>query len=162
MDSDKLFIEELFMDQDFKDRTVLHLISYNNFSELMSDPKVTVLLDNLWQGKLAAKCDGRVSDYSMLTFMANDPVRKLVGQNISFLDLLGTKFKPNVHIESYSVQYKFRKSSIATIFQKNFLSSIAIVAIFTYINLEYQQLFNLHQFEGASDEVVLNALTENL
>ena len=92
MDDDKLFIEELFMDQDFKDRTVLHLISYNNFSELMSDPKVTVLLDNLWQGKLAAKCDGRVSDYSMLTFMANDPVRKLVGQNISFLDLLGTKF----------------------------------------------------------------------
>ena len=125
----------------------------------MSDPKVTVLLDNLWQGKLASKCDGRVSDYSMLTFMANDPVRKLVGQRISFLDLLGTKFKPNVHSESYSVQYKFRKSSIATIFKKNFLSSIAIVAIFTYINLEYQQLFNLHQFEGASDEVILDALT---
>ena len=77
MESDKLFIEELFMDKDFKDRTVLHLISYNNFSELMSDSKVTVLLDNLWQGKLAATCDGRVSDYSMLTFMANDPVTKL-------------------------------------------------------------------------------------
>ena len=77
MKGDKHLIEELFMDTDFKDRTVLHLISYNAFSELMSDSKVTVLLDNLWQGKLAVSCDGRVSDYSMLTFMANDPVRKL-------------------------------------------------------------------------------------
>ena len=48
MKSDKPYIEEIFMDKDFKDRTVLHLISYNNFSELMSDSKVTVLLDNLW------------------------------------------------------------------------------------------------------------------
>ena len=78
------------------------------------------------------------------------------------MDLLGRNFIPNVSSEKYSVQYKFRKSSIATIFQKNFLSSIAIVAIFTYINLEYQQLFNLHQFEGASDEEILDALAANL
>ena len=31
MKKDKPYIEELFMDKDFKDRTVLHLISYNNF-----------------------------------------------------------------------------------------------------------------------------------
>ena len=48
MKSAKPYIEELFMDKDFRDRTVLHLIAYNNFSQLMSDSKVTVLLDNLW------------------------------------------------------------------------------------------------------------------
>jgi hypothetical protein len=45
-------IETIFMDTDFKSRTVLHLITYNKFAPLMSDGKVTVLLDKLWQGKL--------------------------------------------------------------------------------------------------------------
>lgn len=45
-------VEAIFMDQDFKNRTVLHIITYNGYAPLMSDSKVTVLLDKLWQGKL--------------------------------------------------------------------------------------------------------------
>ena len=41
-------VEAIFMDQDFKNRTVLHIITYNGYAPLMSDSKVTVLLDKLW------------------------------------------------------------------------------------------------------------------
>ena len=67
------------MDQDFKKRTVLHLITYNGYEQLMRDPKVTVLLDNLWAGESANKCDGRVQDFSLLTYMAQTPLKKLEG-----------------------------------------------------------------------------------
>lgn len=49
---EKDHVETIFMDQDFRNRTVLHLITYNQYAPLMSDSKVTVLLDKLWQGKL--------------------------------------------------------------------------------------------------------------
>ena len=125
------------MDQDFQNRTVLHLITYNGYEQLMRDSKVTVLLDNLWQGESANQCDGRVSDFSKLTYMATTPLRKLPGQKISFSQILGLNFEPHVENESYAVQYKFRKSSIAIIFQKNFYSSNIVVIIFTYINIQY-------------------------
>lgn len=46
-------VRTIFMDQDFKNRTVLNLITYNGYEQLMRDSKVTVLLDNLWQGESA-------------------------------------------------------------------------------------------------------------
>ena len=67
------------MDQDFNDRTVLHLITTNSFVDLLSDSKLTVLLDNLWEGVLTNYCEGRATDYSKLTEMASAPVRKLPG-----------------------------------------------------------------------------------
>ena len=105
-------IESIFMDHDFKNRTVLHLITYNGYAPLMSASKVTVLLDKLWQGKLTYKCDGRVSDYSKLTFMANEKMKTLPGKDIKFTEILALKFEPNITAEQYGVQYKFRKSSV--------------------------------------------------
>ena len=69
--------------------------------------------------------------------MASAPVKKLPGQKIYFTQILSKNFEPNITKESYAVQFKFRKSSIAIIFQKNFISSILIVCIFTYINIQY-------------------------
>lgn len=56
--------------------------------------------------------------------------------------------------ENYAVQFKFRKSSIAIIYKKNFYSSIIIVIIFTVINIQYQVLFNMKQYEGASEQEI--------
>ena len=72
-------VRTIFMDQDFKSRTVLHLITYNGYEQLMRDSRVTVLLDNLWQGESANQCDGQVSDFSQLTYMATTPLKKLEG-----------------------------------------------------------------------------------
>ena len=37
------------------------------------------LLDSLWEGKYSYDCDGNITDYSLLTFLASDSVKKLPG-----------------------------------------------------------------------------------
>jgi hypothetical protein len=64
---------------DFKNRTVLNLITYNHLPELVEDDKIGALLDELWVGKLSYECDGRTDCYSMLTFLSSTPIRKLPG-----------------------------------------------------------------------------------
>lgn len=48
----------------------------------MTDSKIGQLLDELWVGKLSYECDGRIDCYSMLTFIARAPIKKLPGQKI--------------------------------------------------------------------------------
>ena len=84
---------------------MLHIITYNGYASLIEDSKVTVMLDQLWQGRLTYNCDGRTSDFSKLTVMLTDPVRKLPNQKIAFKKILGegkNKFRRNVQKESYS------------------------------------------------------------
>jgi len=50
----------------------------------MSDAKIGALLDELWVGKLSYECDGRKDCYSMLTYLAKAPIKKLPGQTIQF------------------------------------------------------------------------------
>jgi hypothetical protein len=63
---------------------VLNIISYNEYASLMSDAKIGALLDELWVGKLSYECDGRKDCYSMLTYLAKAPIKKLPGQTIQF------------------------------------------------------------------------------
>jgi hypothetical protein len=76
------FIETIFMDADFLDRTVLKLITDFGYEPLLKDVKVSALLDELWVGKNSYECDGRVTDFSMLTFLASAPIKKLPGKKI--------------------------------------------------------------------------------
>lgn len=64
-------IHAVYLDRDFKNRTVLNLISTYRYVPLMLDDKITILLDQLWEGKLTFECDGRTSYYSKLTFLVN-------------------------------------------------------------------------------------------
>ena len=89
-------IGPIFMDTDFKNRTVLHLITYNGFAQLMSDNKVAALLDELWVGKMSYECDGRNDNFSQLTFLATTPIRKLPEVPIVFSQLTGSSFKPEI------------------------------------------------------------------
>ena len=43
--SNKELISRTFMDTDFKDRTVLRLITDNKYTNMMSDFKISALLD---------------------------------------------------------------------------------------------------------------------
>ena len=123
---------------------------------------MTVLLDKLWQGKLTLKCDGRLSDFSLLIVMIAEPVRKLDGLKVTFKQILSFNFTRDVEKEKYVMQFRYRKSSIAIIYQKNFYSAIIIVTIFTYINIQYQQLFNLTQFKDLDIDAKRENLTLNL
>ena len=139
---------QIFIDKDFQDRTVLHLITFHAYPQLMADPKVGLLLEKMWQGGLTIKCDGRASHYSKLTVMSTAALKKLPGDKIYMSDILqlqkkdedGKKTddrKKNVEDQYFTEQYLFRRSSIALIFQKGFGTSCLIVVIFSYINIQY-------------------------
>lgn len=73
-------IQAIFMDSDFKNRTVLNLITTYSYVPLMSDEKVSVLLDELWEGKLTYECDGSITYFSKLTFLLTNYVVRLPGR----------------------------------------------------------------------------------
>lgn len=56
--------ELIFMDTDFKDRTVLKLITDYGWSPMMSAPIVSQLLSKLWVGKESYECNGKQTDFS--------------------------------------------------------------------------------------------------
>ena len=43
-------VKDIFMDEDFKNRTVLNIIVNRGYAELCADSKVAKLLDELWVG----------------------------------------------------------------------------------------------------------------
>jgi hypothetical protein len=93
---DEGVVRPMFMDIDFKNRTVLNLICYNGYAPLMADDKIAALLDELWVGKLTYECDGKTEDFSMLSFLARAPLKKLPGQEIQNKQLLSNNFKVQI------------------------------------------------------------------
>jgi hypothetical protein len=72
-------IEKFFMDRDFKNRTVLKIITDNDFQILLSSEKINILIQEIWVGKKTYACDGKLTDFSLLTYMAKSKIRKLPG-----------------------------------------------------------------------------------
>ena len=126
----------IFMDTDFLDRTVLKLITDYEYEPLMRDDKVSALLDELWFGKDTYECDGRLTDYSMLTTLVSAPIKKF---NLSSL----FNFKAFIEEENFTFQYKFRTRSIAFIFKKELLSTIVIWSSMIIINVKYLLNFSI-------------------
>ena len=77
---DDEIIPKVFLDLDFKDRTVIKIITSNGYVPLMENEKVAILLEEVWVGKPTYECDGKLSDFSHLTFLMNAPVKKLPGK----------------------------------------------------------------------------------
>lgn len=63
-------IDATFLDRDFLERTVLKIITENEYAPLMSSPKVSVLIQSMWAGKKTYECDGKSSDYSILSHLS--------------------------------------------------------------------------------------------
>lgn len=57
-DEDK--IERIFLDKDFRDFTLLKIITKFGFARLFADYKVNVLLDKIWDGTATSECDGQL------------------------------------------------------------------------------------------------------
>lgn len=94
-------VPKTFLDIDFKDRTVLKIITLNGFAPLMQNTKVNILLDEIWVGKNTYECDGRITDFSMLTFLASAPIKRLKGKKISPLEHLNNNFKVSINEEKF-------------------------------------------------------------
>lgn len=57
-------IKKFFLDRDFKNRTVLRIITDNKFYPLLSSEKVNRLIQEIWVGVKSYECDGTLSDLS--------------------------------------------------------------------------------------------------
>ena len=134
-------IEKFFMDRDFKNRTVLKIIIDNRFWPLLSSEKINILIEEIWVGKKTYECDGKLTDFSLLHYIANYKIRKLPGKKVNPLDLLSLSFKPNIKDESYWYQYDVRRYSIKNIFYKEILCAAFTALIFQLFNYQYLILF---------------------
>lgn len=85
-------IEKVFLDADFKDRTVLKITTMNGFAPLCASDKVSVLLQEIWEGKKTYECDGQISDFSIIDYLATSRVQKVKGKRLTFKELITQNF----------------------------------------------------------------------
>ena len=85
-------LSKVFLDSDFKDRTLLKIITHNKFDKLFENYKVSVILEEIWQGKFTFECDGEIRDLSLLTHLAKSPVRRIKNQRFDFSNLIFNGF----------------------------------------------------------------------
>ena len=138
---DEKYYESLMMDCDFKDRTILKIITENYFENLLheEDPKGENLMVKLWHGNEATLCDGNIYGYSNLTHILFTKAKK-TGKREKFFLLITNFFEVNFN-QDYTFQYRYRTKSISFFFIKEFLFALALLILFQYINYDYLNLF---------------------
>jgi len=80
-------IERVFMDSEYRQRTVLHLITSRGLHCLLQNPKINTLLDQIWIGKDSFRCDGRLRDFSSLTHLATAKLTRLPYEEMGMFEL---------------------------------------------------------------------------
>ena len=94
-------IEKIFMDLDFRNRTVLKIASDNEFAPLMASDKVSVLLEEIWVGKNTYECDGNIADFSIINYLANSKIQIVKGKKMSVDELVNRNFKVSIDDQKY-------------------------------------------------------------
>jgi hypothetical protein len=89
---DDEMLSRVFLDSDFKERTLLKIITQNKFEELFSNYKVGVILEEIWQGKNTFECDGEISDLSLLTHIMKTPIKRLKNVRIRMSEMIFSGF----------------------------------------------------------------------
>ena len=89
-------IEQVFLDKDFKDRTVLKIATQNEFAPLCVSDKVNVLLQEIWEGKNTYECDGSITDFSIINYLATSKISKVKGKRLSFKELVTQNFAVSI------------------------------------------------------------------
>lgn len=103
------FVENVFMEKDFKGRTVLQIISKNNIKSFIVKSKLRFLLNKIWDGKDSNLIDGKISHFSKTEYLFNHQPRSLIGAGIDLRGILGNNFKRNTRDFNFVYQMKFRK-----------------------------------------------------
>lgn len=139
---DEAYYESIIMSKDFKDRSIIKIITQNNFEALMdeNDPKAERVMMMIWQGKEASHCDGDVQGYSSLVHVLMSKKKKVLEKQ-AFMQIVTNFFQPNGQL-NYAFQYRFRTVSIQFYFYKELLCALLMLIIFQYINYRYLILFS--------------------
>jgi hypothetical protein len=80
---DEAYYEKIIMSKDFSERSIIKIITKNNFEPLMDekDPKAERVMMMIWQGKEAAKCDGDIYGYSNMVHVIMSKAKKVIDRN---------------------------------------------------------------------------------
>eukprot|EP00347_Sterkiella_histriomuscorum_P007582 403348366 len=138
--------EQIFLEKDFKDRSVLNIITKNEIMVFIVKSKLKYLIDKIWEGKYYSMVDGKLSHFSRTQYLMNHSVRKAKGHQTQLQDVIGSNFKPNIDDYNFMYQMIFRKESINLILIKDFICATVIVAVFQYINYLYMNLFTARRY----------------
>jgi hypothetical protein len=142
-------VEDIFMERDFLDRTVLNIITDNSLKPFIVIGKLRFLLDKIWDGKESDMIDGKVSHFSKTKYLLNHEIKRLKDVTVSIRDILGDNFKANIEDYNFMFQIKFRMQSVSIIFIKDFACATFIVCMFQYINYSYLNLFTERTYMNA-------------
>jgi hypothetical protein len=82
-------VEEVFMERDFRDRTVLSIISQNDIKPFIVKQKLRFLLNKIWDGKDSNLIDGKTSHFSKTRYLLTHMPRQLLGAKLSLNDIIG-------------------------------------------------------------------------
>ena len=70
-------VEQLFMEKDFFDRTVLKIITDNNITSFIVKAKLKFLLESIWSGKNFFMIDGKIQHFSKTNCLLNNEIRNI-------------------------------------------------------------------------------------
>lgn len=145
-------VEDIFMEKDFLDRTVLNVITDNSLKPFIVIGKLRFLLDKIWDGKESDMIDGKISHFSKTKYLLYHEIKRLKGVKTEIKDIFGDNLAQDA-VEKYKFifQKKFRMQSVSIIFIKDFACATFIVIMFQYINYSYLNLFTERAYEHATN-----------
>jgi hypothetical protein len=94
-------IEKVFLDVDFKDRTILKIVTLNDFQPIFSSYKVNVLLQEIWEGKNTYECDGQLSNFSLVNHLATYKMEKIKGKKYGFKEIVTQNFSMGMEDQKF-------------------------------------------------------------
>ena len=165
---DEDYYETLITDIDSRDRSLLKIITDNEFEPLMDDkdPKAENIMMSIYQGKEATRWDGSIKGYSAIYHFITTNPKKMESneKGIKRLFKFFTNYFEANYTFDYNFQYRYRSHSIYFIFIKEFFWSIVLLVIFQYISYEYLNLFNIDKFtsDGLSGTALRTKVSNNL
>lgn len=120
--------EKLIMDVDFQNRSVLKIISECKFGPLMAedDPKPENIMNNIYVGKGATKCDGNIYGYSTFMHILTTPV---ASSNVSnLMEMITNNFHYITNLD-YSFQHCYRSRAINIFFMKEMVFGLVMLGL---------------------------------
>ncbi len=89
-------VEDVFMERDFLDRTVLNIITDNKIKSFIVIKKLSFLLDKIWDGKESDLIDGKTSHFSKTKYLLHHEIKRLRGVQVTIGDIMGDNFKADI------------------------------------------------------------------
>ena len=99
LDDDK--VKKMFLDVDFRNRTLLKVVTYNGFAPIFASYKLNILLNEIWLGKGTLDCDGNYSDFSIMTWLCVHPTVKVPGKPMGLGTILTNHFRVGTQNQKY-------------------------------------------------------------